>query len=74
MFKEVVKNGPILYRPISATELRSNTKPVFEKKQFNNKTNLTSNLAAKTLFGNFNSSQNHSIITANGLNAIKKWW
>lgn len=65
--------GPILYRPISATELRTNTKPAFEKRQFNNKANLTSNTAAKALFGNYNFSQNHSVITANGWNSIKKW-
>lgn len=65
-------NGPGLYRPISATELRANTKPVFGRKQFNNQTNMTANLAAKNLFGNY--TQNHSTITTNGLNALKKWW
>jgi hypothetical protein len=64
-------NGP-LYRPISATDLRANVKPVFGRKQFNNQTNMTSNMAAKNLFGNY--TQSHSTITANGLNAIKKWW
>lgn len=63
-----------MYRPISATELRANAKPVFGRKQFNNQTNMTSNLAAKNLFGNYNTTQNHSTITANGLNAIRKWW
>src|SRR5690606_23601876 len=42
-------NG-VLYRPISANELRSNSKPVFGRKQFNNQTNMTANLAAKNLF------------------------
>lgn len=64
----------ILYRPISATDLRANTKPVFGRKQFNNQTNMTANLAAKNLFGNYNGSATHGTISNNGLNAIKKWW
>jgi len=35
---------------------------------------MTSNLAAKNLFGNYTQQQQHSTITANGLNALKKWW
>ena len=66
--------GPILYRPISATDLRSHAKPAYEKKQFNNKTNITQNTAAKALFGNYDVSHNHSVITASGLNSLKKWW
>jgi hypothetical protein len=62
----------LLYRPISATELRANTKPSFGRKQFNNQTNMTANLAAKNLFGNYN--QSNSTITTSGLNAIRKWW
>ena len=64
--------NPVLYRPISANELRSNSKPVFGRKQFNNQTNMTANLAAKNLFGNY--SQSSATITANGLNSLKKWW
>lgn len=63
-----------LYRPISATDIRANVKPVFGRKQFNNQTNITANLAAKNLFGNYNSSATHGTISNNGLNAIKKWW
>ena len=63
----------MLYRPISATELRANSKPVFGRKQFNNQTNMTANLAAKNLFGNYQTAT-HSTITASGLNAIRKWW
>lgn len=66
-------SSPSLYRPISATDLRASSKPVvFGRKQFHNQTNMTNNLAAKNLFGNY--SQQHSTITANGLNALKKWW
>lgn len=64
----------ILYRPISATDLRANAKPVFGRKQFNNQTNMTANLAAKNMFGNYNGSATHGTISNNGLNAIKKWW
>ena len=64
----------VLYRPISATELRANAKPVFGRKQFNNQTNMTANLAAKNLFGNYQSTPSHATISNTGLNAIKKWW
>ena len=61
-----------MHRPISATELRANTKPVFGRKQFSNQGNSTANGVAKNLFGNY--TQGHGTITANGLNAIRKWW
>jgi hypothetical protein len=64
--------GSVLYRPISATDLRVAHKPSFGRKQFSNQTNMTSNLAAKNLFGNY--TQTQGTITANGLNAIRKWW
>jgi hypothetical protein len=62
----------LMHRPISATELRANARPVFGRKQFNNQGNVTANGAAKNLFGNY--SQAHSTITSNGLAAIRKWW
>jgi hypothetical protein len=69
--------GSPLYRPISATDLRATAtgtshKPTFGRKQFSNQTNMTSNLAAKNLFGNY--AQTQGTITANGFNAIRKWW
>jgi hypothetical protein len=70
-------NTSVIYRPISATDLRpasSSNNNKFGRKQFYNQTNMTANLAAKNLFGNAGySGSNNSVITTNGLNAIKKW-
>ena len=71
-FKNTPSGNSLLHRPISATELRTNTRPLFGRKQFNNQGNVTANGAAKNLFGNY--SQAHSTITSSGLNAIRKWW
>ena len=73
LLKNTPTNGnSLMHRPISATELRANARPLFGRKQFNNQGNITANVAAKNLFGNY--SQAHSTITSNGLAAIRKWW